>query len=169
MVSIIFFFSFFMVLRISLELFVVLDHLVEFWQFAFLVFTEFFHNQGLGLDAVVHLFFELFNGSFHPVFVVEGWFQIFLFELESDLGPYFSDFEMGIHLHNFHFLLLLGIEIIFVEPDSVQDTENNKSDIIVFHLIFDSVDEVGFHAGLGEIFEVGLLLFEQSFFNVLGD
>jgi hypothetical protein len=38
-----------------------LDDLVEFIQLSLLVFVELLHNQLLGVDAIVHLLFELFD------------------------------------------------------------------------------------------------------------
>lgn len=47
---------------------------------------------------------------------------------------------MRVHLNNLHLLLLVCIEIVFVESDPVQDAKNNEPDIILLDFFFDSVN-----------------------------
>lgn len=125
---------------ISLKLLIVFNHLVELRQLSLLILSELLHDEGLCVNTVAHLFLKLFNRSLHPVLVVEGRVDFLLFEMQPDLGPDFSDLEVRVHLDDFHLLLFLGVEVVLIEADSVQDAENDQADVVLLDLFLDSVD-----------------------------
>lgn len=153
------FFVYYFLYKISFNLFIIFDNLVEFGKLSLLIFSELLHNKCLSIDCVTHLLLELLNWSFHPMFIIECWLNVYLFELKFDLRPDFAYFEMWIHLDDLHLLLFMSIQIIFVEADSIQNTEDNQPDIIFFNLFLDSVNKISFHSSLGQIFKICLLFF----------
>lgn len=46
---------------VSLDLLIILDDLIELGKFPLLILPELFHDEGLGIDGIVHLFLELFD------------------------------------------------------------------------------------------------------------
>lgn len=105
-----------------------------------MILSELLHDEGLCVNTITHLFLKLFNRSLHPVLVVEGRVDFLLFEMQPDLGPDFSDLEVRVHLDDFHLLLFLCVEVVLVEAYSVQDAENDQTDVVLLDLFLDSVD-----------------------------
>lgn len=133
---------------ISFDLFVVFNDLIKFRKLALLILSKLFHNQSLCIDSVRHLLLELFNWCLHPMSVIKCWLNILLFKLKFDLWPNFTNFEMRVHLNDFHLLLLVSVQIIFIESNSVQNAENYESNIVLLDFFFDSVDQICFHSCL---------------------
>ncbi len=151
---------------VSLKLFIVLDDLVEFRKLAFLIFSELLHNEGLGVDAIAHLLFELLDWSFHPMFVIFCWLNLFICELQLNLRPDFPDLEMGVHLHNLHFLLLVCIKVILVETNPIKNTKNYQTNVILLDFLLDPVHQVSFHTCLCQVFQESLLLLQKGLLDV---
>ncbi len=86
------------------------------------------------------------------MFIIFRRFNLFICELEFNLGPDFPDFEMGVHLHNLHFLLLVCIKVILVETNPVKNAKNYQTNVVLLDFLLDSVHQVSFHACLCQIF-----------------
>lgn len=134
-----------------------LNHLVELIQLGLLVLVELLHDQLLRIDAVVHLLLELFNRCLHPVFVVFSRPHVFLLELFLDIAPNLTHLEVGVHLDHLQFLLLIGIEVVSGKAHSVENGEDNQSDVILFNFFSNSIDKIGLCASLSQIFQIGRL------------
>ena len=141
----------------SFNLLIVLDHLVELIQLGLLVLVELLHYQLLRIDAVAHLLLELLYRCLHPVPVVFSRCHAFLLELLLDIAPNLTHLEVRVHLDHLQFLLLIGIEVISGEAHSVEDGEDNQSDVILFNFFSNSIDKVGLCASFSQIFQIGRL------------
>lgn len=140
----------------SLDLLVVLDHLEETLQLTLLVLVELSLDQCLGVDAVAHLLLELLQRCPQPVLVVLRGLDALLLELLHDLAPDFSHLEVRVQLDHLHFLLLHGVQLVFVEAHSVQDGEYGDPEVAAAHYLFYSIDQVGLGARTGEILQESL-------------
>lgn len=98
---------------------------------------ELFANEELGVYAVGHLLFEFFDGCVHPVFVLGGGLDVLLFELLFDVAPDLTDFEVWVHLDDLHLLLLAGVEVVLCEACSVENAEDDGSEIVLTDFLFD--------------------------------
>lgn len=85
-----------------------LDHLIEFGQLYLLVFVELLHYQLLSVNAVIHLLFELLEGSCHPMVVVVCRLDALELHLFLYFSPYLAHLEVRVHLNYLEFLLLVG-------------------------------------------------------------
>ncbi len=74
------------------------------------------------------------------MFIVLGWFDIFIFELKPDLGPDFTNFEMRVHLDDLHLLLFVCIKIVLVKTNPVKNAENDQSYIVLLNFLLDPID-----------------------------
>jgi hypothetical protein len=124
----------------SLKLLVILYNLIKLRKFKLLILSELFHDERLGIDTVAHLFLELFDRCFHPMFIIKGRLYFLVPELYFYLVPDFSDFEVWVHLDYLHLLLLMGVEIVLVEANTVKDTEYYEANVILLDLLSDPVD-----------------------------
>ena len=102
-------------------------------QLSFFVLIKLFFDESLGVHTVVHFFGELFKGGLEPVLVIFGGFDSFLIELVVDFAPDLAHFEMWVHLNDLHLLLLEGIQLIFAEPNSIQDAEHRHAQVAGAH------------------------------------
>ncbi len=73
---------------------------------------------------------------------------------------------MWVHLHHFHLLLFMCIQIVFVEPNPVKNAENYESNVVLFHFLLDPIDQVSLHPCLCQILQVSLFLLQQSSLDV---
>lgn len=141
-----------------------LDHLVKLGQLGLLILIKLLHDQLLGVDAVVHLLLELLDRSLHPVLVVLRWSDVLLLELLLDVAPDLAHLEVRVHLDHLQLLLLVGIEVVSREPHSVEDGEYYQSDVVLLHLLSNSVHQVSLSARLSQILKVcrlGQILLDQ--------
>jgi hypothetical protein len=59
-----------------------------------------------------------------------------------------------VHLDYLELLLLVGCEVVAGKAYTVEDRENDETDVILLDLLTDAVYQVGLCAGLGQILEV---------------
>lgn len=90
--------------------------------------------------------------------VIKSWLNVFLFQLKFDLGPYLANLKMRVHLDDFHLLLFMSVEIVFVKANAVQNAKNNEPDVIFLDLLFDSVNQICLHTSFSQVLKVGLFL-----------
>lgn len=83
--------------------------------------------------------------------IVEIRLYFLLLQLHFDLTPNLAHFEVRVHLYNFHLLLFMCVEIIFVEAYPVEYAKYDEPDIVLFDLLFDPIDKVGLHASFREV------------------
>ncbi len=92
--------------------------------------------------------------------------DILTFELELDLRPDLSNLEMRVHLHNFHLLLFMRVQVVLIKSNPVKNAKNDESDVVLLHLLLDPIHQVSLHACLGQILQVSLFLFQQCSLDV---
>lgn len=138
----------------SLDLLVVLDHLVKLRQLGLLILIELFHDQLLGVDAVVHLLLELLDRGLHPMLVIFSRSYVVLLELLLDVAPNLAHLEVRVHLDHLQLLLLVGIKVVSGEAHTVEYRKYYQSDVILFHLLSDPIDQVSLGPGFSQIFKV---------------
>ncbi len=127
------------------------DDLVKFVQLDFLIFVELFHDEFLCIDAVVHLLLKLFDRGLHPMLVVFSWGYLLLLKLLLNVSPNLAHFEVGIHLNNFQFLLLVSVEVVSGESHSIKYREDDQSDIILLDFLSDPIHQISFCSGFSQI------------------
>jgi hypothetical protein len=66
--------------------------------------------------------------------------HVFLLELFLDIAPNFTHLEVRVHLDHLQFLLLIGIEVVSGKAHSVENGEDNQSDVILFNFFSNSID-----------------------------
>jgi hypothetical protein len=74
------------------------------------------------------------------MFIIKGRLYFLIPKLYFYLVPDFSDFEVWVHLDYLHLLLLMGVEIVLVEANTVKDTEYYEANVILLDLLSDPVD-----------------------------
>lgn len=139
-------------------MFIVFNDLVKFGKLSFLVFSKFFHDEGLCVNCIAHLLLEFLDRGLHPMSVIKSWLNVFLFQLKFDLGPYLANLKMRVHLDDFHLLLFMSVQIVFVKADAVQNAKNNEPNIIFLDLLFDSVNQICLHTCFSQVLKIGLFL-----------
>lgn len=85
------------------------------------------------------------------MFVVFGWLDVLVFELKSNLGPYFANFEVWVHLDDLHLLLFMCVQVVFVETNPVKNAENDQPDVVLLNFFLDPVDQVSLHTCFSQV------------------
>lgn len=84
-----------------------------------LVDDSLFGHLGSALDRAVH-----------PVLVVAGRLYVCVVELLSDVLPDLSVLDVRVKLDHFHVLLLRRRELVEVEPNTEESSEDARTDIV---------------------------------------
>ena len=103
-----------------------------------------FIQLGLHYCCLDGLFLGLFDHSLHPMIVIRAWLTIHVFEFFLDVRPDLAVLEVRVQLDYLHVLLLFEGELMQVEPNSVETTEDYLAKVELLNALREHFCDVTF-------------------------